>query len=127
MDQPSWGRWRGAGALVTTWPLYALLVVGVIGLVLNQLAYQAGPLCFSLAALTTVDPVASLVIGVAVFDERFRNGPGELLGEVLGLALVVAAAIGLTRSAAAVANPPAHGQRRESLSAMGGPAPSDAL
>ena len=32
---------RDAGALLTTWPGYALVVVGGIGLLLNQLAYQA--------------------------------------------------------------------------------------
>jgi len=46
----------------------------------------------------TVDPIVSLVIGVAVFDEQFRNGPSDLVGEAFGLALVVAAAVGLTRS-----------------------------
>ena len=96
---------QGAAALATAWPVYALIVVGVIGLVLNQLAYQAGPLSSSLPAITTVDPVVSLVIGVAVFDERFRSGPGDLVGEVLGLALVVAASIGLTRSAASFTSP----------------------
>jgi hypothetical protein len=89
---------RDAGALVTTWPGYALIVVGGIGLVLNQLAYQAGPLRASLPAITTVNPIVSLVIGVAVFDERFRSGAPYLAGEVLGLALVAVAAVGLTRS-----------------------------
>jgi hypothetical protein len=53
-----------------------------------------GPLGSSLPAITTVDPVLSLVIGVAVFDERFRNGPADLVGEVIGLALVIVAAVG---------------------------------
>jgi hypothetical protein len=48
----------------------------------------------------TVDPVVSLVIGVAIFDEQFRNSPADLVGEAFGLALVVAAAMGLTRSVA---------------------------
>ncbi len=89
---------RGPGALFTTWPLYALIIVGGIGLLLNQLAYQAGPLHFSLPAVTIVDPIVSLVIGVAVFDERFRNGTPYLVGEAFGLALIVAAAVRLTRS-----------------------------
>jgi hypothetical protein len=90
---------RGAWALVTAWPMYALIVAGAVGLVLTQLAYQAGPLSSSLPAITTVNPVVSMVVGVAVFDEKFRNGPADLLGEAVGLALVVIAAIGLTRSA----------------------------
>lgn len=89
---------RGFGALFTTWPLYALIVIGALGLLLNQLAFRAGPLRFSLPAITTIDPIASLIIGVAVFDEKFRDGPFYLLGETLGLALVVAGVFALTRS-----------------------------
>jgi hypothetical protein len=89
---------RDAGALLTTWPGYALVVVGGIGLLLNQLAYQAGPLRASLPAITTVNPIVSLVIGVTVFDERFRSGAPYLAGELLGLALVAVAAVGHTRS-----------------------------
>jgi hypothetical protein len=88
----------GVGALAASWPLYGLIAVGAFSLVVNQLAYRAGPLSSSLPAIMTVDPIVSLVIGAAVFDEGFRNGPAELLGEVVGLALVVAAAVGLTRS-----------------------------
>jgi hypothetical protein len=89
---------RDAGALLTTWPGYALVVVGGLGLLLNQLAYQAGPLRASLPAITTVNPIVSLIIGVAVFDEHFRSGAPYLVGEILGLALIAVAAVELTRS-----------------------------
>lgn len=89
---------HGAWALATAWPLYAFIAVWPLSLLLNQLAYQAGPLRSSLPAITVVDPVVSVIIGVAVFDDQFRNGPVQLLGEAFGLALVVAAAVGLTRS-----------------------------
>lgn len=92
------------GVLAVGRPVGALVVVGAIGFALNQLAYQAGPLSSSLPAITTVDTLVSVVIGVAVFDEQFRHGPGDLLGEALGLALVVAAGIFLSRSAAPVTN-----------------------
>jgi drug/metabolite transporter (DMT)-like permease len=89
---------HGVGVLLTTWPFYALVAVGGVGLLLSQLAYQAGPLRVSLPAITTVNPIVSLVIGVAVFDERFRSGLPYLLGEVLGLMLIAVAAVGLARS-----------------------------
>jgi uncharacterized protein involved in response to NO len=84
--------------LLTAWPLYALVGVGALGLLVNQIAYQAGPLSSSLPAIITVGPIVSLVIGVAVFDEHFRDGPAALVGEAVALALVVIAAGGLTRS-----------------------------
>ena len=43
----------------------------------------------------------SVVIGVAVFDERFRNSPADLVGEALGLALIMVAAVALTRTVTA--------------------------
>lgn len=55
------------------------------------------PLRASLPAVTTVNPVFSVVIGMAVFDEPFRTAPGNLIGEVLGLALMAVGAICLTR------------------------------
>jgi drug/metabolite transporter (DMT)-like permease len=89
---------RGLGPLFTSWPVYGLIVVGVVGLLLNQLAYQAAPLRVSLPVITTVDPIAGLVIGVAVFDEHFRTSVPALLGEGVGLALIVMAAVALSRS-----------------------------
>jgi hypothetical protein len=109
---------RDAGALLTTWPGYALVVVGGIGLLLNQLAYQAGPLRASLPAITTVNPIVSLVIGVAVFDERFRSGAPYLAGELLGLALIAVAAIELSRSGPA-------DPRGGAVAARPGPVPGD--
>jgi hypothetical protein len=89
---------RGVGALAVSWPLYALIAVGAFSIVVNQLAYRAGPLSSSLPTIMTVDAVVSLVIGASVFDEGFRNGAVDLLGEAAGLALMLAAAVGLTRS-----------------------------
>jgi drug/metabolite transporter (DMT)-like permease len=96
---------RGPAAVLTTWPCYALVAAGGLALLLSQLAYQAGPLRVSLPAITTVNPIASLVIGVAVFDERFRGGPVFLAGELLGLVLIAVAAVRLARSGAADAAP----------------------
>jgi hypothetical protein len=89
---------RGVGTLVGSWPLYALIAVGAFGIVLTQLAYRAGPLSSSLPIIMTVDALVSLVIGTSVFDEGFRNGALDLLGETAGLALMLAASVGLTRS-----------------------------
>jgi multidrug transporter EmrE-like cation transporter len=105
---------RGVSVLLTDWPLYALVGVGAIALVLNQLAYQAGPLSVSLPIMTTLNPVVSLVIGIAVFDEHFRNAPMDLLGEGVALALIVAAAVSLTRSESVLPHGKAKGAKEVS-------------
>jgi hypothetical protein len=66
---------RGPLAALTSWQLYAVIVVGAIGLFLNQLAFQAGPLTASLPAISTVDPLLSIVVGVLVYDEHIHRGP----------------------------------------------------
>jgi len=82
---------HGPIPLFTSWQLYAVIITGAGGLLLNQLAFQAGPLAASLPAISTVDPLASIVLGVVVYDEQIRHrlAQGFGLGALL-LALGVA-------------------------------------
>ncbi|AVT36061.1 DMT family transporter [Plantactinospora sp. BB1] len=64
------------------WHLYALAVVGFASVALNQNAFQNGPLAAPLTAITLVDPVASVVIGVTAFHETLSFGGLRLLVEV---------------------------------------------
>ena len=45
----------------------------------------------------TADALVSLLIGASVFDEGFHNAAFDLLGEAIGLALMLVAAVGLSR------------------------------
>lgn len=65
---------HGLGTFVTSWAPYAVVVVGVSGILLCQLAYQAGPLVASQPTIAVVDPLASVLIGVVVYDETLRHG-----------------------------------------------------
>jgi drug/metabolite transporter (DMT)-like permease len=77
-------------AIFTDWHIYALIPTGVVALVLNQNAFQSGPLAAPLTALTLVDPVVSLVIAQAAFHERLDTGGPRLALEIVaGLAMVV--------------------------------------
>jgi drug/metabolite transporter (DMT)-like permease len=78
---------KGPVALISSWQLYTVLVIGATGLLLNQLAFQAGPLTASLPATATVDPLLSIVVGVVVYDEHIRRGPGG--GVVLALLVLL--------------------------------------
>lgn len=89
---------EGPVVALTSWPLWILVAVGVTSLLLNQLAFEAGPIEASLPTITTVNPVASLVIGVAVFDEALRTSTVAVALSVLGLAAVVLATLVLTRA-----------------------------
>jgi drug/metabolite transporter (DMT)-like permease len=60
---------QGIKHLVTSWKPYALATGGISGTVIDQSAYQSGPLNWSLPILTVVDPVVSIAIGAFVFGE----------------------------------------------------------
>jgi hypothetical protein len=77
---------HGLLAVMSSWQLYAVLGVGALGLFLTQLAFQAGPLTASLPAMSTVDPLLSVTIGILVYDEHLHRGP---LGGAVLLALLL--------------------------------------
>ncbi|HET7397018.1 MAG TPA: DMT family transporter [Intrasporangium sp.] len=93
---------QGPGALLGSWPLYALLASGAVGVFLAQMAFQAGPLSSSLPATATTDPIVSVALGVAVFDERLRDGALPVLLSVLCLVVMSTAVVLLTRVRVAV-------------------------
>jgi hypothetical protein len=71
---------EGAWALVSSWEPYAVAVCGLAGGVLQQAAYQAGALRFSLPATTVVEPLAAAALGIGVLDEAVSaRGAGWLL------------------------------------------------
>jgi drug/metabolite transporter (DMT)-like permease len=69
-------------AAFADWHLYALILIGVGGVALNQNAFQNGPLAAPLTAITLVDPVTSVAVGVTAFHERVSFGGLRLVVEV---------------------------------------------
>lgn len=86
----------GVPGLLTNWAFYAMVATGVLGTVLLQGAFAAGPLAASHSALLIVDPLASIVLGAELFHEQLRTGPGYLLGAVISLAVLAAGVIMLS-------------------------------
>ena len=86
--------------VLASWQLYLLIVLGVGGLLLNQLAFQAGPITASLPATATLDPLLSIVIGVLIYDEPIHRGPGGGTLLIMSLLVLTVAVVELTRSAA---------------------------
>jgi len=84
--------------LLWSWELYATIALGAAGLLLNQIAFQAGPLAASLPATAAVDPLASIAIGVLVFDEHVRRIGGAGLILLLLLAVLAGSIVALARS-----------------------------
>jgi drug/metabolite transporter (DMT)-like permease len=86
----------GLPGLLTHWPLYAMIATGVLGTILLQAAYAVGPLAASQAPLLIVDPLASIILGIELFHEQLRTGPGYVSGAVVSLAVLGAGVVMLS-------------------------------
>ena len=87
----------GVGHAAASWAPYALATVAVLGLLLNQSAYQAGNLRESLPVITVGEPVVAILIGQLLFGERIATTPGSLVGEVVGLVAMTIGVVALSR------------------------------
>lgn len=86
------GQRFGAGGwseLLTGWQPYAVLVLGVTGLVLVQSAFETAPLRMSLPALTAAQPLAGIICGVGFLGDQLRTDVGALAWQAAGLASIV--------------------------------------
>lgn len=69
------------------WQTYGLAVSGALAVFLAQNAYHAGPIAASQSTLVLVDPLASILIGIALFNDDLRTGGAW--GPLEALALLV--------------------------------------
>lgn len=88
----------GVAALATSWWPYAVPCVAVVGLLLNQSAFDAAPLRISLPATAAAEPLTGIVLGVVIFAERLDLTPGAVVAEVAGLVAMVVGIVLLGRS-----------------------------
>lgn len=87
-----------AGELFTSWPVYAMVTIGLTGFLLNQHIYNWTRLPESLPMLNLVNPLVALTFGVVVFAERPSGSPLSLVLEIVGLAVVLAGVFALGRT-----------------------------
>lgn len=93
----------------TQWALYTVCIVGPIGFLLSQNAFQQGQMISpALAVITTVDPLVGVAIGIGWMGESAASGAGVLAGELVAAAVIVAGIVVLShRSSHLVAVAPA--------------------
>jgi hypothetical protein len=78
----------GLSDLFTHWPIYAIAVVGPIGFVLNQNAFQAGALPPVLAIITITDTIGAIGLGWLFLNEKLSSGPAEIAGQAASLVVM---------------------------------------
>ncbi|MHB1712872.1 MAG: DMT family transporter [Acidimicrobiales bacterium] len=89
---------KGWAEVFSHWEVYGLAVFGVLSVFLVQNAYHAGPVAASQSALVLVDPLVSIVIGIALFGDDLRTGGGRGPLEAVSLLVLFAGAFSLSRS-----------------------------
>ena len=93
------------GAVLTRWELYAALVLGPAGFLLNQNAFQEGAVgSVAVATITVGDPVFSILIGVMWLGDTLAAGPIGVVLEAIGLMMVAGGVVILTGRAQRVAD-----------------------
>jgi hypothetical protein len=80
---------HGMTALLVSWPVYALVVVGLAALWLMESSFNAGPLYASLPPMAAGEPVTGIVVGLVVFGDRLSVTPGFLALQAGGIVSLV--------------------------------------
>jgi hypothetical protein len=76
----------GLADLFTHWPIYAVVIIGPIGFVLNQNAFQAGTvLAPVLAVITITDTIGDIALGWLFLHEELASGPAAIAGQAASL------------------------------------------
>ena len=87
----------GWGGLFLHWPVYAVVASGILGTVLLEAAFAAGPLAASQSALLIVDPLASIAIGIELFGEQLNNSTVAVVFQILFLGTMAVGVVLLSR------------------------------
>lgn len=80
---------KGLVPAFESWELWAMFAAAILGLLLVQSAYQAGPLATSMPVVDAVDPAVAIVFGIVLFHEPVRSGVW-LVGVGTGMAMLLA-------------------------------------
>ena len=81
------------------WQPWALIALGLTGLLLAQTAFQAAPLTASLPVIATLEPISGVLIGTVVFHERLAASAFALAVQLSAAVAAVAGIILLASSA----------------------------
>src|SRR5215470_14123017 len=80
----------GPGGTLAHWQPWALVALGLAGLLLSANAFQAGALAASLPVMDTVEPVCGVLLGTLLFGERLAESPAAAGVQLAGAAAAIA-------------------------------------
>jgi hypothetical protein len=98
----------GFGGAFTRWPIYALIIGGMLGLLCEQAALHVGPLSVSQPFIVIVDPIVSVALGVWLYREHLTTQVLAVVVGALAFALMCVGVVALTRTAPPTMNADVH-------------------
>lgn len=93
---------HGVVAVLTLPETYALVVVGLAGVYLQQLAFQAGALQASLPIVIVLEPMSAALLGAVLLREQLAASGPVVAGLVGAAGVLAVATVVLARTEAAV-------------------------
>jgi drug/metabolite transporter (DMT)-like permease len=81
---------EGVLAPFETWQLYALIPVGYAATALSQASFQTGALAAAVATQTSLNPIASLLLGTLAFEESIHEDAGTVVAALGAFAVMIA-------------------------------------
>ena len=87
---------EGLAATAADWRTWALLGIGLVAFLLQQLSLATGQLAPAMAAVSVSNPAISVVLGIALFDERLTGTGWQIVVAVAALFAALAGAVAIT-------------------------------
>jgi len=89
---------QGVGVMLSHWECYALAIAGVLGFILQQVSLGTGRLAPSVATVSVVNPIVGVLLGIAIFDERFSRPTWHVVVAIISLVLALGGAVLISMS-----------------------------
>jgi hypothetical protein len=95
---------RGGPSSIFSHPeLYVVCLIGPVGFLLSQRTFKEGVLIApALAVISIVDPLVSVAIAVSWLGERVATEPSAVVGQAVGLMVLIAGIAALAQRAVAL-------------------------
>jgi drug/metabolite transporter (DMT)-like permease len=109
---------EGVGVMLSHWQCYALAVAGVLGFVLQQVSLGTGRLAPSVATVSVANPIVGVLLGIAIFDERFSRPTWHVVVAIISLVFALGGAVLISIASDAGSEPETHTEPSESSTAL---------
>jgi drug/metabolite transporter (DMT)-like permease len=89
---------ESVATVLTHWQFYAMAVAGIVAFVVQQVSLAEGFLATSVATVSVSNPIVSVLIGIALFEERLSDPTWHKIVAFFGLGLAGLGAIAIAKA-----------------------------